>query len=472
MLKKLVGNSKRSTYTSLSRGMKGNAKGGYLSRCVPVSNCSSSSSDKKFWSAQFITRRDYRATARASKQPKDFYEVLGVSRSASKAEIKKNYRNLAKKYHPDLNKDDKNAEAKFKEVSEAYEVLNDDTKKQRYDSYGHAGVDPNFQENPFAGGGNPFGGFGGGGNPFGGQGVEFNFGGQQGDLFEFLNQAMGGGMHRPGPGKDVEAAVRLTFQQAVMGCTRDISYQYYVKEPVGGVSKNGRQQFQKVRKSKSVTVDIPAGVDTGVSMRVQGKGAEGDSGFPPGDLYVQIEVMKDKYFVRKGADVYVDVPINMTDAVLGGEVDVQTLDGEITMKIPKGTQPDQQMSLKGLGIQHLNSSRKGNQYVTLKIKIPTELTERQVELMEEFAGRRPATPVVDSGSSSSSSDSNSNSNSASRSETDSSASSNSSSSSSDCEDDNAKGGIWSSFKKFTGMKKGEPCDDENKNNNKNSNSSK
>jgi molecular chaperone DnaJ len=185
-------------------------------------------------------------------------------------------------------------------------------------------------------------------------------------------------------------------------------------------------------------------VDTGVTMRVQGKGAEGDKGFPPGDLFVQIEVAADRQFKRKNADVFTEVEVNMADAVLGGTVDVDTLSGVVAMKIPKGTQPDAQLNMRGMGIQSLNSGKKGNQYVTLKVKIPTSLTERQVELMEEFAGRR--TQRQEKVTSSGSSDSSSNSSSGS---SGSSPSSSSNSISGDAKDEG--GGIWGSFKKFTGL---------------------
>lgn len=240
---------------------------------------------------------------------KDYYDVLGVSKTASKDEIKKKFREMAKKYHPDLNKDDKNAEKKFQEVSEAYEVLEDDTKRKQYDAYGHAGVDPNFnpgQGNPFAGGGfGGFGGFGGGGfrvhTPGGSMNAE--------DLFDFFEQAMGGAR---GAGKDVQASVHVSFLEAVNGCSKKVQYEYFLREPVAG----NPRQFQKVRKTKSVDIDIPPGVETGVSMRVQGRGAEGTNGLSPGDLYVNIVVAEDPYFKREKNDIFSDIPISLSQVSL------------------------------------------------------------------------------------------------------------------------------------------------------------
>jgi molecular chaperone DnaJ len=246
---------------------------------------------------------------------RDYYEVLGVPRNASKDEIKKKFRELAKKYHPDLNKNDKSAEKKFQEVNEAYEILEDDAKRKNYDSFGHAGVDPNFAG---ADGGNPFGGFGG--NPFGGFGFG-GFGGGGGgfrvhtttngdldaeEIFEFFNQAMGGGVR--GSGQNVQTQVTISFLEAVNGCSKKISYEYFVKEPVS----NGRtKSFQKIRKSRTLSVDIPPGVESGVTLQVSGKGGEGLPGYPPGDLYVSLMVQDDPYFHREGYDVHVNIPISI-----------------------------------------------------------------------------------------------------------------------------------------------------------------
>ena len=300
----------------------------------------------------------------------DFYKVLGISKGADKAEIKKSYRNMAKKYHPDLNKDDKNAEAKFREVSEAYEVLGDAEKRQRYDNYGHAGVDGNG-----GGGGDPFGGFGGA-QGFGGFG---GGGGQQmnpEDIFDFLNQAMGGGGRRGG-GQDVETVIRISFLEAVNGCTKDLSFAYNVPIMLRGEKRQ--------RKSKTVSVDIPAGVDNNIQMRVQGKGGEGASGMPAGDLFVRLQVEEDPYFKREGINIKTELPISFAQAALGAQVDVLTLDGMVKMKIKPGTQPGTTMLLRNKGIKHVQQSfHKGNQYVTLNVKVPTSLDEKQREILEEF----------------------------------------------------------------------------------------
>lgn len=303
---------------------------------------------------------------------RDYYEILGIPKSSSKDEIKTKYRELAKKYHPDLNKEDKNCEKKFQEVSEAYEVLNDAGKRERYDAYGHAGVDENYQQdrgNPFGGG---FGGFGGG------QGGSINME----DLFEMFGGQMGG---IQGHGSHVETMVRISFMEAMSGCKKDVSYEYHVREPIGNSGRNKRQQFKKVRKYKKATVDIPAGVDNGVQMQVAGLGAEGSQGYSRGDLFVRIQVEKDSYFKRDGMNLHVEVNVPLVTAVLGGTVDVRTLSGIVSMKIKPGTQPGAQLLLKNKGATSLNyTNRKGDQVVTLKVKVPTKLTSRQRELMEEF----------------------------------------------------------------------------------------
>lgn len=312
--------------------------------------------------------RYYRASAVLSK--KDFYEVLGVERSASKDEVKKKFRELAKRYHPDLNKDNKNAEAKFREASEAYEVLEDDDKRKRYDAHGHAGVDPNFG-----------GGGGGGGDPFSGfQGFGGGFRsstGQAEDIFDFLNQfnqAMGQ-QSRRGAGMDVETVARLSFLEAVSGCTKTFDIEYYIS---GGGGKRERRR-------KSVTVDIPPGIDSNVQMRVPGKGGDGAAGMPPGDLFVRMDVEDDPYFKRDGLHLRVEVPLTFTQAILGCSVEVLTLDGLVNMKVPAGTQPGAQMMLKGKGVPNMQRrSDRGNQYVTLHVKLPTKVSDKQKTLLDQF----------------------------------------------------------------------------------------
>jgi len=285
---------------------------------------------------------------------------------------------LAKKYHPDLNKDDRNAAQMFQDVSEANEVLTNDEKRQLYDTYGHAGVDPSYASNQQQQQGNPFAGFSG----FQGGGFRVHTSGGQinaEDIFDFFEQTMGGGSTRRGIGKDVQTVLKLTFLEAVHGCRKDINIEYFIKD-----SNNKKTPVKKIRKTKSVKIDIPAGVDNGLVMRVQQQGAEGDPGYPAGDLLVQLEVISDPYFKRQDNDIYVDVPINISQAVLGAKVDVLTLDGMVAMKIPPGTQPDDVLVLKNKGIKFININKKGSQHVTLKIKIPSKVTEKQKQLINEF----------------------------------------------------------------------------------------
>jgi DnaJ-class molecular chaperone len=320
-----------------------------------VSSENSASYRRNADSPGFISSRFFHSTAPTHK--KDYYEVLGVPKGAPKEEIKKKFRELAKKYHPDLNKNDKSAEKMFKEISEAYEILEDDKKRKQYDNFGHAGVDPNYAGST---GGDPFAGFGGAGfNPFagfGGGGFRVHTSGDGNmdadDIFDVLNQFMGGGTR--GAGQDVQTQVRLSFLEAVNGCSKKISYEYFVKEPVQG-GKGGRTAYQKVRKHRTLSIDIPPGVENGVSMRVTGKGGEGMQGFQAGDLFVNLVVEEDKYFKREGNDIHVDVPVNVAQAVLGGEVDVLTLDGMVTLKIPAGTQPEASLMMRNKGVRLMNN---------------------------------------------------------------------------------------------------------------------
>ncbi|KAL7471022.1 hypothetical protein ACHAXS_011362 [Conticribra weissflogii] len=317
----------------------------------------------------------------SSQAKRDFYEVLGVSKGADKAEIKKAYFKLAKKYHPDTNKvDDKTAADKFKEATEAYEVLSDEKQRQLYDTYGHAGVDPNAQ----FGGGNPFEGFGGFQGFSGGDGsFHFHSSSQEIDpeeLFEAFFGMGGGGRRRnrgPRKGADLQMHVRLTFEEAVMGTKKDLHLRYQIH--------NKNKNTMEV-KERDVTVDIPAGIDNGMNLRLSGQGAEGDPGAPRGNLIVQVLVENDEYFHRDGVDVHTECPISLTQAVLGGTVDVRTLTGIVEMKIPKGTQVDSKLMLRGKGIPHLNTDgrRKGNHIVHLQIQIPKKISKRQEELLREF----------------------------------------------------------------------------------------
>lgn len=325
----------------------------------------------------------YTSSSRAfsSSSKRDFYDVLGVGRGADKGEIKKAYFKLAKKYHPDTNKDDKAASEKFKEATEAYEVLSDDKQRQLYDTYGHAGVDPNAGFGGGPGGGNPFEGFGGFSGFSGGDGsFHYSSSGQEIDPEELFEAFFGGGARRrnrgPRKGSDLQMHVRLSFEEAVKGCKKDLHLRYQIH--------NKKKNTMEV-KERDVEVDVPAGIDNGMNLRLTGQGAEGDPGAPRGNLIVQILVENDEYFHRDGVDVHTECPISMTQAVLGGTVDVRTLTGIVEMKIPKGTQVDSKLMLRGKGISHLHSDgRKGNHIVHLQIEIPKKVSKRQEELLREF----------------------------------------------------------------------------------------
>lgn len=341
--------------------------------------------DNKFRSNAPHTSSSSTAARRAfsSSSKRDFYDVLNVGRGADKGEIKKAYFKLAKKYHPDTNKDDKTAADKFKEATEAYEILSDDEKRQLYDAYGHAGVDPNagFGGGPGGGGGNPFGGFGGFSGFSGGDGsFHYSSSGQEIDPEELFEAFFGAGTRRrnrgPRKGSDLQMHVRLTFEEAVKGAKKDLHLRYQIH--------NKKKNTMEV-KERDVEVDVPAGIDNGMNLRLTGQGAEGDPGAPRGNLIVQVLVDTDNYFHRDGVDVHTECPISMTQAVLGGTVDVRTLTGIVEMKIPKGTQVDSKLMLRGKGIPHLHSEgRKGNHIVHLQIEIPKKVSKRQEELLREF----------------------------------------------------------------------------------------
>ena len=365
-------NSGTSMGKSFCNGCSGNSSSSSRSALLPAGK--SLRKECKRVCHQESSRRSFRSSAIHAVPKKDFYEVLGVTQSAPKDEIKRKFRELAKKYHPDLNKDNKDAEAKFREVSEAYEVLEDDEKRKRYDSYGHAGLDPNMGGGGGGGGSDPFAGFQGFGD-FGGGG--FRSGGQADNIFDFLNQfnqAMGQ-QGRRGVGVDVETVARVSFLEAVSGCTKTFEFEYYV---MGSGNKRERRR-------KSVTVDIPPGIDSNVQMRVPGKGGDGAPGMPAGDLFVRMDVEDDPYFKRDGQHVRVEVPLTFKQAILGCSVEVLTLDGLVNMKVPPGTQPGAQMILKGKGIPNMQRrTDRGNQYVTLMVKLPVKVTERQKLLLEQF----------------------------------------------------------------------------------------
>ena len=352
-----------------------------------------------------------------AQEKRDYYEVLGVSKGASDAEIKKAYRKLAMKYHPDYNPGDKDAEAKFKEINEANEVLSDPKKRQLYDQYGFAGVDPTYAAQN---GGGP-GGFSG----FGGDGVDL------GDIFgDIFGGGFGGfgGSTRSNPnaprkGHDIQANVILTFEEAAHGCAKKVTLNRQQTCPdCGGrgfVIRQQRTPFGvmqtqqpcsrcggkgklvknpckvchgsgKVRKTKKYEVNVPKGIDNGQTIRLAGKGEIGENGGGYGDLLVTVYVQPNRVFVRKGYDIYCDVPITFVQAALGGEITIKTIDGEEKYTVKPGTQPDTVVTLRGVGVPNLRNPKvRGNQIVTLKVKIPTDMSERQKDLLRQFYGEAP-----------------------------------------------------------------------------------
>lgn len=288
---------------------------------------------------------------------KDYYEVLGVSKNASDDEIKKAYRKLAVKYHPDKNPGDKAAEEKFKEISEAHEVLADKQKRARYDQFGHAGVGG---AGAGSAGGNPFqnGSFN-----FNGQNFNFDFGGG-GGLDDILGSifGFGGGQRRPVRGSDYRTTVTLNFEEAVFGTTKVISAD-----------------------GKDLKVKIPAGVDDGMSIRLSGKGGPAPKGGTKGDLYVFVRVKPHKHLTREGSIILSEIRVSMVDAALGTEVDVETVDGNVRMKIPAGTQSGTPFKLSGHGVPLMRSDGdRGPHIVTVTVETPKNLSKRQKEILEEF----------------------------------------------------------------------------------------
>ncbi|MBR2048574.1 MAG: molecular chaperone DnaJ [Oscillospiraceae bacterium] len=353
---------------------------------------------------------------------RDFYEVLGVEKSASADEIKRAYRKKAMQYHPDRNPDDPTAEAKFKEVGEAYEVLSDDDKRARYDQYGHAGVDPNFNAGGYGGGG-----FGGGFSGFG----DF------GDIFSDFFGGGGSGRSRakaPRRGDSVSARVEVTFEEAAFGTEKEVSY-FRIEncsscegsgsadgkvEPCdrcGGTGQvrttqnfmgmamqstttcpqcNGKGEIirtpcttckgkGKVRRNKKIMVKIPAGVDSEQIVPVRGEGSVGANGGGNGDLMVEINIKPHKIFERDGMNVWCEMPISFTQAALGAEIIVPTLDGKVKYNIPEGTQTGTVFRLRDKGIPDVyNRSRRGDQLVKVVVETPTKLTKEQKELLRQL----------------------------------------------------------------------------------------
>ncbi len=354
-------------------------------------------------------------------EKRDYYEVLGLSKGATEDEIKKAYRKLAKKYHPDLNPNDKEAEARFKEVGEAYEVLSDSQKRARYDQFGHAGVDPSY------GGGYGPGGFGGFDDM------------DLGDIFGNIFGGFGGSTRARNPngpmrGRDVNYSLELTFEEAALGCKKDISIHKrevcpdcggtgaekgtspetcqtchgtgqvkstertflgvvqttkpcpdchgrgkIIKNPCKKCSGNGRVEI-----TKKLNVSVPAGIDDGQTFTLRGQGDAGVNGGPAGDANVTVSVKPHKIFERDGYDIWCEIPLTFTQAVLGDEITVPTLEGKVKYNVPEGTQPQTVFRLKGRGVPYINGRGKGDQYVRISIEVPKSLTLKQKQALKEF----------------------------------------------------------------------------------------
>ncbi|MEG1384217.1 MAG: molecular chaperone DnaJ [Oscillospiraceae bacterium] len=357
-------------------------------------------------------------------EKKDYYEVLGVDRNATDDQLKSEYRKKAKKYHPDLHPDDPNCEAKFKELSEAYEVLSDKEKRARYDQFGQAGVDPNYGAGGFGGGfdvdlGDIFSQFFGGGG-FGGGGGR---GGRTNDA------------NAPKRGGDVHISLPLTFMEAAHGCTKQLQINVMDNcsechgngaakgtQPVtcehchgtGYVTVQQQSMFGTVMRStrpcpqcngkgkkiehvcskcqgsgrvsvkRKLDVTVPAGIDDDQSLQLSGRGDAGINGGPNGNVIIVVSVRPDPLFERKRYDVYVSVPISFTQAALGDDITVPTIDGKIKFTVPDGTQPDTVFRLRGKGIQALNNSGRGDQYVEVQIEVPKKLSREQKASLKAF----------------------------------------------------------------------------------------
>ena len=349
---------------------------------------------------------------------KDYYEVLGVDKSADEATIKKAYRALAKKYHPDMNPGDKEAEAKFKEVNEAYDVLSDPDKKAKYDQYGHAAFDPSSG----MGGGAGFGDFGG---------FDIN------DIFSSFFGGSSTGSRRNGPMRGDDITVRLTidFEEAVFGCKKEVQYSKVQKcadcsgsgaakgtspktcPTCGGSGQVrvqqrtpfGIMQTQKtcdacrgtgkiieqkcgtcrgtgfVRVPKKLEVNIPAGIDDGQQLSLRYQGSDGLNGGTAGDLNILISVRPHSIFERDGDDIYCEVPVTYAEATLGAEIDIPTIDGSVKYTIPEGTQTGTVFTLRNKGVTRVNSKARGNEYVTVVVEVPKNLNSEQKELLRKFA---------------------------------------------------------------------------------------
>ncbi|MEE0023500.1 molecular chaperone DnaJ [Ruminococcus sp.] len=360
-------------------------------------------------------------------EKRDYYEVLGLKKGASEDEIKKAFKSMARKYHPDLHPDDKEAAEKFKEINEAYEVLSDSEKRARYDQFGHAGVDPNYGGGAGAGG---FGGFGG----FGDVGDIFDsiFGGGFGGFGGGRSTASSA--NAPHRGGDVNANVTIDFMEACKGAKKKMRVTHMVKcdqcsgtgadantktssctecHGQGSVRVNQRTPFGVISTTKvcprcggkgkivtnpcskcrgsgrqRVTTDIelkiPAGIDNGQILRVSGQGDAGLNGGPNGDLNVSVTVRPHELFTRSGNDIFCEIPISYAQAVLGDKVTVPTIKGKVEYEIPEGTQSGTKFRLRGEGVKYLGRESYGDQYVTVVVEVPKRLTKQQKELLKKF----------------------------------------------------------------------------------------
>lgn len=355
-------------------------------------------------------------------EQRDLYEILELQKGASEDEIKKAYRRLAKKYHPDLNPGDKTAEQKMKEVNGAYEILSDAEKKSRYDQFGFAGIDPNYA---------------------GGQGGAGGFGGfQDFDLGDIFGSMFGGGFGgstqrgRSGPrkGETLRISLQLTFEEAVFGCEKSVSVtrDEACKDCGGTGAKKGTQPETcpvcrgtgqvkstqrtpfgvfsssspcqncrgtgriikepchscngagRVRKSRTIKVSIPAGIDDGQTISLRGEGNGGVQGGPAGDLYVTVSVREHKIFQRDGQDILLEMPVSFVQATLGATITVPTVDGKVEYEIPEGTQTGTVFRLRGKGVPNVNGRGRGDQYVKVNVEIPKDLNHEQKELLRKF----------------------------------------------------------------------------------------
>lgn len=359
---------------------------------------------------------------------RDYYEVLGLQKGASDADIKKAYRKLAKQYHPDLNPDNPEAAEKFKEINEANEVLSDPDKRAKYDQFGFAGVDPNYG----AGQGGGFGGFGGFGGGFEG-GIDL------GDIFDnIFGGGFGGGTrsnpNAPRRGSDIAASLSVSFMEACKGISHDVEINRVDEcEECGGTGAKkgtsvktcpdcrgtGRVNVQqrtmlgmmsstractkcggkgkiiespctkcsgsgRVQKKKIISINIPAGINDGMTMAVRGQGNIGTNGGARGDLNVRITVRKDPVFERKDNDIWIEVPITYMQAALGAEIEVPTIDGKVTYNVPAGTQAGTVFRLRGKGVQKLQREGRGDQMVKVFVEIPRNLNKKQKDALKAF----------------------------------------------------------------------------------------